>query len=49
MKIPFATAHREDREYERQAMARVEENMRDVEAAQAEQERQEAEASEQTR
>jgi hypothetical protein len=40
-------ARREDREYERQTMARVEENMRDVEADQAEQERQEAEASEQ--
>lgn len=41
------TARREDREYERQEMARVEENMRDVEAGQAEQDRLEAEASEQ--
>jgi hypothetical protein len=42
MRIPFITARREEREYERQAMARVEENMRAIEAAQA----QEAEAEE---
>ena len=38
MRVPFITAHREWKEYERQEEARVAENMKAIEAHQAEQE-----------